>query len=74
MKLADISDKNMSLQDLGNSMLVRPHPYQGIDRWIWASVCIVAYHSGVSPNYVVSRDWYIGLLGLTDELECLRCS
>ena len=41
---------------------------------IWASACIVAYHADVSPDYVISRDHLIGLLGLSDEFECVRCS
>ena len=41
---------------------------------IWAGACIIAYHSNVSLDYVVSRDHFTGLLGMTDEFECLRCN
>ena len=46
----------------------------GIERRIWASSCIVAYHRGVSPDYVISKDPFVGLLGMSDECECLRYS
>ena len=60
----------MLLSDLTAAMELIPPGLSGIERQIWASVCIVSYHIEVSPDNVVSRDQLIGLLDLTDMLEC----
>ena len=46
----------------------------GMERRIWASACIVAHQGEVSPDYVLSKDPFIGLLRMSDECECLRFS
>ena len=55
-------------------MELMPPNIAGIERRIWASACIVTYHGDVTPEYVISRDPFVGLLGMNDELECLNCS
>ena len=64
----------MNQDDLKKVMELMPASMSGLEPRIWASTCIVAYHGDVSPNYVVSRDQFIGLLRMMDEFECLRCS
>ena len=64
----------MDLNDLERVMELMLASMTGIEHRIWAIACIVAYQGNVSPDYIVSRDHFISLLGMTDEMECLRCS
>ena len=64
----------MLCNDISAAMELMHEGISGIGHRIRKSACIVSYHTEVSPDYVVSRDQFIGLLGLTDELECLRSS
>ena len=42
------------LDNLKSAMELMPPNIAGIERRIWASACIVAYHGLVSPEYVIS--------------------
>ena len=68
------SGENSLLNNLSTAMELMPPNIAGIERRIWASVCIVAYQAEVTPEYVISKDSFVGLLGINDEFESFRCS
>ena len=62
------------LDELTSAKELMPPGVLGIERRIYASTSIVSYHTNVSVDCIISKNPFIGLLGLSDEFECFRCS